>query len=115
MKLSLLRRSPLAGLTATLLLTTACALYGQSSTSAPPAPPSKETQTAMTPDSALAEWKAGNTRFVAGQSAQRDHRADVKTTASGQYPFAVVLSCLDSRVPIEIVLDQGIGDIFSAR
>jgi carbonic anhydrase len=59
--------------------------------------------------------KAGNVRFVAGQSAHRDHRADAKTTASGQYPFAVVLSCLDSRVPIEIVLDQGIGDIFSAR
>jgi carbonic anhydrase len=69
----------------------------------------------MTPDSALAELKAGNARFVAGHTAQRDHRADVKTTASGQYPFAVVLSCLDSRVPIEIVLDQGIGDIFSAR
>jgi carbonic anhydrase len=46
---------------------------------------------------------------------QRDHRADVKATASGQYPSAVVLSCLDSRVPIEMVLDQGIGDIFSAR
>jgi carbonic anhydrase len=87
---------------------------GQSSTPAP-APPTKETQAAMTPDSALAELKAGNTRFVAGQPAQRDYHADVKATASGQYPFAVVLSCLDSRVPIEIVLDQGIGDIFSAR
>jgi carbonic anhydrase len=79
------------------------------------APPTKETQAAMTPDSALAELKAGNARFVAGQQAQRDHRADVKATAPGQYPFAVILSCLDSRVPIEIVLDQGIGDIFSAR
>jgi carbonic anhydrase len=89
-------------------------LHGQTSSSTS-APPTKETQAAMTPDSALAELKAGNARFVAGQPAQRDHRADVKTTASGQYPFAVVLSCLDSRVPIEIVLDQGIGDIFSAR
>ena len=78
-------------------------------------PPTKENQAAMTPDSALAELKAGNARFAAGHQAQRDHRGDVKTTASGQYPFAVVLSCLDSRVPIEIVLDQGIGDIFSAR
>jgi carbonic anhydrase len=69
----------------------------------------------MISDSALAELKAGNGRFVAGETAQRDHRADVKTTASGQYPFAVVLSCLDSREPIEIVLDQGIGDMFSAR
>jgi len=91
-----------------------CPLYGQNSISSP-APPTKETQAAMTPDSALAELKTGNARFVSGQPAQRDHRADVKTTASGQYPFAVVLSCLDSRVPIEIVLDQGIGDIFSAR
>ena len=69
----------------------------------------------MTPEAALAELKAGNARFVAGTPMNRDHRADVKTTASGQYPFAVVLSCLDSRVPIELVLDQGIGDIFSAR
>ena len=69
----------------------------------------------MTPDSALAELKAGNARFVAGRPVQRNHLADVKITAAGQYPFAVVLSCLDSRVPIEIVLDQGVGDIFSAR
>jgi carbonic anhydrase len=116
MKSSLLHRFSLAGLAATLILGASfqSPLYGQSPTSTA-APPTKETQTAMTPDSALAELKAGNARFVAGQPAQRDHRADVKTTASGQYPFAVVLSCLDSRVPIEIVLDQGIGDIFSAR
>lgn len=78
-------------------------------------PPTKEMQAAMTPDSALAELKAGNARFVAGQPVHRDAPADVKASASGQYPFAVVLSCLDSRQPIEIVLDQGIGDIFSAR
>ncbi len=79
------------------------------------APPTKESQAAMTPQSALAELKAGNARFVAGHPLKRNLPADVKTTASGQYPFAVVLSCLDSRQPIEIVLDQGIGDIFSAR
>ncbi len=75
----------------------------------------KESQAAMTPQSALAELKAGNARFVAGQPLHRNFPAAVKATASGQYPFAVVLSCLDSRQPIEIVLDQGIGDIFSAR
>jgi carbonic anhydrase len=75
----------------------------------------KASQTAMTPQQALAELKAGNARFVAGNPLHRDFSADVKATASGQYPFAVVLSCLDSRQPIEIVLDQGIGDIFSAR
>ena len=79
------------------------------------APPTKESQAAMTPQSALAELKSGNARFVAGHPLNRNQPADVKATASGQYPFAVVLSCLDSRQPIEIVLDQGIGDIFSAR
>ena len=69
----------------------------------------------MTPEAALAELKAGNARFVSGKPLTRNFPADVKATASGQYPFAVVLSCLDSRQPIEIVLDQGIGDIFSAR
>ncbi len=75
----------------------------------------KESQTAMTPQSALVELRDGNARFVAGKPLNRDFPEQVKATASGQYPFAVVLSCLDSRQPIEIVLDQGIGDIFSAR
>jgi len=75
----------------------------------------RESQAAMTPQTALAELKAGNARFVAGTPLRRDFPAQVQATASGQYPFAVVLSCLDSRQPIEIVLDQGIGDIFSAR
>ncbi|SRR5579862_8009428 len=78
-------------------------------------PPTKDVQSAMTPDAALAELKAGNARFVAGKPIRRNPPADVKATASGQYPYAVVLSCLDSRQPIEMVLDQGIGDIFSAR
>jgi carbonic anhydrase len=78
-------------------------------------PPTKAVQAATTPESALAELKAGNARFVSGHPLARNPRADVKATASGQYPGAVVLSCIDSRQPIEIVLDQGIGDIFSAR
>ena len=75
----------------------------------------KASQAAMTPQPALAELRDGNARFVAGKPLHRDFPAQVKATAAGQYPFAVVLSCLDSRQPIEIVLDQGIGDIFSAR
>jgi carbonic anhydrase len=78
-------------------------------------PQTKESQAAMTPQQALQELRAGNERFVAGKPLHRDFPAQVAATASGQYPFAVVLSCLDSRQPIEIVLDQGIGDIFSAR
>jgi carbonic anhydrase len=75
----------------------------------------KASQTAMTPPQALTELRDGNARFVAGKPLLRNFQAEVKATASGQYPFAVVLSCLDSRQPIEIVLDQGVGDIFSAR
>lgn len=75
----------------------------------------KTSQAAMTPAQALSELRDGNARFVAGKPLHRDFPAQVKATAAGQYPFAVVLSCLDSRQPIEIVLDQGIGDIFSAR
>ena len=78
-------------------------------------PPSREMQAAMTPDGALAELKAANARFVSGNPLHRDPAADVRITASGQYPYAAVLSCVDSRQPIEMILDQGIGDIFSAR
>jgi carbonic anhydrase len=77
--------------------------------------PTKDQQAATTPESALARLEAGNARFVSGRPLHRDMPADVKATAHGQYPVAVVLSCIDSRQPIEIVLDQGIGDIFSAR
>ncbi len=88
---------------------------GGSPKSAAVSPPTKEMQASMTPNSTLAELKAGNARFVSGRPLPRNYPADVKATASGQYPLAVVLSCLDSRQPMEIVLDQGIGGIFSAR
>ena len=55
----------------------------------------------------LADLKAGNERFVAGELTPRDYLAQASATASGQYPKAVVLSCLDSRVPPEIIFDQG--------
>jgi carbonic anhydrase len=131
MKTTLNRLSLFAGLAAAMLLTTGCHSPKQTCCSMPAAtcpmsakacttnaaaiPPTKESQAAMTPQSALAELKAGNARFVAGHPLVRNLPAAVKATTSGQYPFAVVLSCLDSRQPIEIVLDQGIGDIFSAR
>lgn len=78
-------------------------------------PTTKAGQAAMSPQQALDALQQGNARFVAGTQLHRDMQADVKASAAGQYPFAVVLSCLDSRQPIEMVLDQGIGDIFSAR
>ena len=75
----------------------------------------KESQAAMTPQVAVTKLKEGNARFVAGELLKRNLPAKVRATASGQYPFAVILSCLDSRQPIEIVFDQGPGDVFSAR
>jgi carbonic anhydrase len=75
----------------------------------------KEEQQALTPEGVMADLRAGNERFVAGTLTDRDYIAQMKATASGQYPKAAVLSCLDSRVPVEIVLDQGIGDLFVGR
>ncbi|MFO0872364.1 MAG: carbonic anhydrase family protein [Phycisphaerales bacterium] len=72
-------------------------------------------QQAMTPDQALAHLKEGNARFVSGKSERRDFPAQVRATSKGQYPFAVVLSCIDSRSAPEIVFDQGLGDLFVPR
>lgn len=76
---------------------------------------SKETQSAITPKMAFDMLKAGNERFVNGQSLRRDYRVQVHKTGKGQYPFATVLSCIDSRAAPELVFDQGIGDLFSPR
>jgi carbonic anhydrase len=75
----------------------------------------EEAQARITPHEALEELKAGNARFVAGKMRGRNLREEVHVTASHQYPFAVIVSCIDSRVPPELVFDQGIGDVFSAR
>jgi len=75
----------------------------------------KETQAAITADSAIELLIEGNKRFVANKKADRDLLEQVADTASGQYPFATILSCIDSRVSAEIIFDQGVGDIFSAR
>lgn len=71
----------------------------------------KEAQEAMTPKMVLADLKAGNKRFASGNSNNYDLLGQARVTASGQYPKAIVLGCLDSRVPPEMVFDQGIGDI----
>jgi carbonic anhydrase len=67
------------------------------------------------PAEALERLKAGNVRFVEGAALDHDYLASVKATAGGQKPFAAIVSCLDSRVPPEIVFDQGIGDVFVGR
>lgn len=63
----------------------------------------------------LESLKKGNERFINGNSTQRDHLSAVSETAGGQQPFAAILGCIDSRVPAEVVFDQGIGDIFNVR
>jgi carbonic anhydrase len=75
----------------------------------------EEAQARITPHDALAELKAGNARFVAGKMRGRNLPEEVRATAAHQYPFAAIVSCIDSRVPPEMVFDQGIGDVFSAR
>lgn len=69
----------------------------------------------MTPEKALNLLKAGNQRFLAQESLDRNLLEQVKETSGGQYPFAVVLGCIDSRVSHELIFDLGIGDIFSVR
>lgn len=64
---------------------------------------------------ALEILKQGNKRFVENRKAERDLLEQVKDTATGQYPFATILSCIDSRVSAELIFDQGVGDIFSVR
>jgi len=73
------------------------------------------TQSAMTPDASLEALKEGNARFIKNEGVQRDLMTQVSQTSTGQYPFATILGCIDSRVSTELVFDQGIGDIFSAR
>jgi len=68
-----------------------------------------------TPDEAIMALKAGNERFLSGDVLDQDFSAQIEATAGGQAPFAGILSCLDSRVPPEILFDQGIGDIFVGR
>lgn len=74
-----------------------------------------ETQSAISPNKAIELLKEGNARFVKNKEVSRDLLAQVTDTSTGQYPFATILSCIDSRVSSEIIFDQGIGDVFSAR
>ena len=74
-----------------------------------------ERQSSTAPDDAIALLKAGNERFTAGKSINCNLMAQVKQTAGGQSPYAAIVGCIDSRVPPELVFDQHIGDVFSAR
>jgi len=75
----------------------------------------RETQSTMTPDKSLQFLKEGNQRFQNNLKANRNLLEQVNDTSDGQFPFATILSCIDSRVSAELVFDQGLGDIFSVR
>lgn len=75
----------------------------------------KETQAALNPTDAFTMLKEGNQRFMKNIKSDRNLQSQISETSEGQYPFAALLSCIDSRVPPEHIFDQGIGDIFSVR
>ena len=75
----------------------------------------KETQATLTPEKAIEILKQGNQRFQNNLKANRNLLQQVNETKDGQFPFATILSCIDSRVSAELVFDQGLGDIFSIR
>lgn len=74
-----------------------------------------ETQSTITPEKALQILQEGNARFVNNLKANRDLLEQVNATRAGQWPFAVILSCIDSRTSAELIFDQGLGDVFSVR
>jgi carbonic anhydrase len=74
-----------------------------------------EEQKKLTPDEVLISLKEGNKRFINGSLTLRDHSKQIRDAVNGQFPKAIVLSCIDSRVPVEDVFDKGIGDLFVAR
>ena len=75
----------------------------------------EEEQAALTPDMVIQSFKEGNERFMRNDLTTRNHSEQVRKSTNAQYPKAIVLSCVDSRVPVEDVFDRGIGDVFVAR
>ena len=75
----------------------------------------KEQRAALSPDQILAQMKEGNAHFRRGYRKNRNYLNEAKASAKGQYPAAVILSCIDSRAPAEVILDLGIADVFNAR
>lgn len=100
------------------LLTLAACSTDQSPGVATPAADNVLTATvrdAMTPDQVLEAFKQGNERFLSGQLRERKFLTEVTETSAGQFPKALVLSCIDSRIPAETIFDMRIGDMFSTR
>lgn len=114
------RRSFMKGVGTAMFATTSASVLASSTRSALAASETavtqtSETQAAMTPERALQMLKEGNARFVDGKMLNRNLMQQVKATGTGQFPFAAIVGCIDSRASNELIFDQGIGDIFSAR
>ncbi len=98
-----------------LILATGTTALAQTSTPLVERVLTQEEQAALTPSDVLTALKQGNKRFLAGTVTHRGHSAQVRKAANGQFPKAIIRSCVDSRIPVEDVFDRGIGDIFVAR
>lgn len=93
----------------------AAAVGGATATPAAAAALTQAERDAMTPDQVIQYMLDGNARFAAGEHRDRDFLAEQQASAGGQYPAAVAISCVDSRTPIEVICDLGLGDTFNAR
>ena len=106
------RRGFLGGSTALGVLAVG---LGAMSSGAKAASLSEAQRNAMTPDQVIQKMLDGNARFLSGARKERDFLAEMRASSAGQFPAAIVLSCVDSRAPVEVVCDLGIGDVFNAR
>ena len=88
---------------------------GAASSGAQAASLSEAQRNAMTPDQVIQKMLDGNARFLSGARKERDFLAEMRSSSTGQFPAAIVLSCVDSRAPVEVICDLGIGDTFNAR
>jgi carbonic anhydrase len=84
-----------------------CAAYGDTLT--------REQRDKLTPDEIIRDMKRGNERFRKGETGKRDYLAEQKSSAKEQFPVAIILSCIDSRAPAEVIMDLGIGNVFNSR
>jgi len=110
-----MKKTVLVFLTATIGLGGCTALASHHGKGGKNLPVTPEEQKALTPHQVLADLKAGNKRYMGQNHTDPNAVARIKAATKGQYPKAYILSCVDSRVPVELVLDQGIGDIFVGR
>ncbi len=100
---------PAAGAAAALLVGSPCGGVARADTL------TREQRDKMTPDEILATMRRGNERFRKGEGARRDFLAEQRASANEQHPAAVILSCIDSRAPAEVIMDLGLGNVFNAR